>query len=122
MYSSINRPFLTKNSYSSEDPLYSFYMKYSVIENRWGKILYSKRFIKQEIQVSVFPGAISWTNMNELRFIQKYKETIRSKSYWDKRTNAPLTPNSMLCGWLKRENSTRFYNIHHGGRGDADVL
>ena len=32
--SSINRPFLTKNNYSSQDPLYSFYMKYSVIENR----------------------------------------------------------------------------------------
>jgi hypothetical protein len=73
IYSSINRPFLTKNNYSSQDPLYSFYMKYSVIENRWEKILYSKRFIKQEIQVSVFPGAISWINMNELRFIQKYK-------------------------------------------------
>jgi hypothetical protein len=74
MYSSMNRPFPTKNSYSSEDPLYSFYMKYSVTENRWGKILYGKRFIKQEIQVSVFPGAISWINMNELRFIQKCKK------------------------------------------------
>jgi hypothetical protein len=74
IYSSIKRPFLTENNYSSQDPLYSFYMKNSVIENRWEKILYSKRFIKQEIQVSVFPGGISWIDMNELRtFIQKYK-------------------------------------------------
>jgi hypothetical protein len=65
IYSSINRPFLTKNNYSSQDPLYSFYMKYSVKENRWEKILYSKSFIH-----SVFPGALSWINMNELRFIQ----------------------------------------------------
>ena len=47
IYSSINRPFLTKNNYSSKDPLYSFYIKYAVIENRWEKISYSKRFIKQ---------------------------------------------------------------------------
>jgi hypothetical protein len=74
IYSSINRPFQTKNSYSSQDHLYLFYMKCSIIENRWEKILYNKRFIKQEIQlVNVFPGAISWINMNELHFIQKYK-------------------------------------------------
>jgi hypothetical protein len=42
IYSSINRPLLTKNNYSSQDPLYSFYMKYSVIENRWEKILYTR--------------------------------------------------------------------------------
>jgi hypothetical protein len=40
IYSSINRPFLTKNNYSSQGPLYYFYMKYSVIEKRWEK--YSK--------------------------------------------------------------------------------
>jgi hypothetical protein len=34
--------------------------------------------------------------------------TIRSKNYWDNRINALLTPNSMLCEWLKRENSTHF--------------
>jgi hypothetical protein len=35
--------------------------------------------------------------------------TIRSKNYWDNRINAPLTPNSMMCEWLKRENSTHFF-------------
>ena len=59
VYSSINRPFLKKNNYSSQDPLYSLYIKYSVIENRLEKILYSKRFVKQEIQVIVFSGALS---------------------------------------------------------------
>jgi hypothetical protein len=35
--------------------------------------------------------------------------TIRSKNYWDNRINAPLTPNSMLCEWLTRENLTHFF-------------
>jgi hypothetical protein len=43
IYSSINRPFLRKNNYSSQDPLYSFYMKYPVIKKGWEKILYSKK-------------------------------------------------------------------------------
>ena len=65
IYSSTNRPFLTKNNYSSQDPLYSFYMKYSVKENRREKILYSKRFIKQGMVLLswIFPGALSWINI-----------------------------------------------------------
>jgi hypothetical protein len=42
IYSSTNRPFLTKNNYSSQDPLYTFYMKYSVKENRREKYYIAK--------------------------------------------------------------------------------
>jgi hypothetical protein len=43
--------------------------------------------------------------------------TIRSKNYWDNRINALLNPNSMLCEWLKRENSTHFSQHWSWGQG-----
>jgi hypothetical protein len=38
-------------------------------------------------------------------------------TYWDNPINAPLTPNSMLCEWLKRENSTHFFQHWSWGQG-----
>jgi hypothetical protein len=43
--------------------------------------------------------------------------TTRSKNYWDNRINAPLTPNSMLCEWLKRGNSTHSFQHWSWGQG-----
>jgi hypothetical protein len=88
-------------------------MKVSVIENRWEKILYSKRFIKQEIQVSVFPGAISWINMNELHFIQSTNRDNQEQ----KLLRQPHFPILCCVNDWKRENSTHFFQHWPWGQG-----
>jgi hypothetical protein len=59
----------------------------------------------------------TWREMSKIFCTQYFSPSIRSKSYWDNRINAPLIPNSMLCGWLKREHLTHFFQHWSWGQG-----